>query len=152
MRSYESFGSRSFATAGSSTPSFVPKNSLAGAAYIVPPHLARSGNHASSPFVTFPAPFSPFTPPELETQQHPVAYSTPKAESNAFTPSPDDPFTSFAGGRRPGPGMPGPAAPMPSSSSFAPGSAPTMPIAAPPARPSRASKVCKGKSNAGCSG
>lgn len=105
VRSFESFGSRPFASMGASTPSFLPQSSLAGIDYAGPPHLA----------------------------------STPKAESNAFTPSPDDPFTSFAGGRRP-------AAPMSSpSSSYPPGSAPgsTVAIAAPPTRPSRASKVAQ---------
>lgn len=104
VRSFESFGSRSYTGAASSTLSFHPQSSIGGATCMVPPSFA----------------------------------STQKAEAdaNAFTPSPDDAFTSLVHtpGRRP-------AVPIFSPSSSVPNSAPTMPLTAPPARPSRAAKV-----------
>ncbi|KAE8748342.1 hypothetical protein FOCC_FOCC004978 [Frankliniella occidentalis] len=131
VRSFENFGSRA---QGSSTLGFYPQSPISGATCITQAPPARSGVQVSSPIASFHTPPKPFTP-ELEFQQFPLAYSTPKAETNAFTPSPDDVFTSFAqipSGRR---------SAIPISSSSVPISTPTMPLTAPPTRPSRAVKA-----------
>ncbi|KAK3921183.1 DENN domain-containing protein 1A [Frankliniella fusca] len=126
VRSFENFGIRVQGIAGSSAHAFQPLSPVSGAACITQAPLARSGAQVFSLITSFHTPFDP----QLESQL-PLAYSTPKAENNVFTPSPDDVFTSFAqipSGRR---------SAVPSSSS----SIPSMPLTAPPTRPSRAVKA-----------
>lgn len=123
--------------AGTSTLGLNPQNSL-GAACVTPTPTVRCGAPVSSPAAVFEnfsshIPPNAFTPQRLEYQQSPLAYSTPKMNSNVFTPSPDDVFTSFAQ--------------IPCSKratvpiSCIPNSPNTMPLTAQPARPSRPVKV-----------
>lgn len=136
VRSFENFGNRSFMGAGTSSLNFQASGSAAGAGVIVPPHFPRSGIEISPPVTGIHSPLNPFqSPPMFESQHGPLAYSTPKGDTNAFTPSPEDTFTSLAqlpSGKRSN---------LPSTSSSVLTSTATMLPMAPPVRPSRAAKV-----------
>ena len=136
VRSFESFGSRSYTGAGTSTLGLNTQNFL-GATCVPPISNLRCGAPVSPPATTFEnlsshVPVNQFTPQRLESQQAPLAFSTPKM--NAFTPSPDNVFTSFAQ-------VPCSKNPTVPTSSI-PISSTSMPLTALSARPSCPAKVC----------